>query len=230
MDIELFIKDTFFKYAYQPGILYTFIVCFMTASSFGLPIPEELILVTAGIIAYMGMHPAKYPPPVDGGDPVNLYTLAAVCFFAVLGSDILIYFLGRFFGDKLFKTKFFASKVGPEKVEKFNSWFQKYSYWACGLFRFMPGIRFFGHMTCGAMRIPLPVFVGVDGLAALLSVPTQVLLVATFGEVIMAKLKEFKLILFGTIVVVFVIYLVKNKLGKRKSQSSATASSASDID
>ena len=151
-------------------------------------------------------------------------------FFAVLGSDILIYFLGRFFGDKLFKTKFFASKVGPEKVEKFNSWFQKYSYWPVGFFVLCQVLGFFGHMTCGAMRIPLPVFVGVDGLAALLSVPTQVLLVATFGEVIMAKLKEFKLILFGTIVVVFVIYLIKNKLGKRKSQSSATASSASDID
>lgn len=222
MNIEQFIVDTFYQYAYQPGVLYVFIACFMTASSFGMPIPEELVLVTAGLIAFMGMHPAEYPPPIAGAEPVNLYTLAIVCFVAVLGSDILIYFLGRFFGDKLFKTRFFAKQVGPEKIEKFNRWFQKYSYWVCGLFRFMPGIRFFGHMTCGAMRIPFPVFASVDGMAALISVPTQVLLVAYNGKIIIAKFKEFKLILLGIIAVAILIYFIKHKIKAKKAISAST--------
>jgi membrane protein DedA with SNARE-associated domain len=214
MNIEQFIIDTFYQYAYKPVQLYGFIICFMTASSFGMPIPEELILVTAGLIAFMGMHPDRYPPPIEGSDPVNVYTLAAVCFCAVLFSDILIYFLGRFFGDRLFKTKLFASKVGPEKIEKFNGWFQKYSYWVCGLFRFMPGIRFFGHMTCGAMRIPVLVFISIDALASLLSVPTQVLLVASYGDVIIAKMKEFKIAILILLLICGVIYLIRKKFKK----------------
>lgn len=222
MNIEQFIVDTFQQYAYQPGYLYAIIVAIMTASSFGLPIPEEFTLVTAGLIAYMGMNPQKYPPPpgVDG-DPVNLYTLAVVCFVAVLGSDLLIYFLGRFFGDKLFKSKFFKKNVSPERMNKINDWFNKYSYWMCGMFRFMPGIRFFGHMSCGAMRIPPHIFLAIDGAAALLSVPTQVLLVAFFGEVIIAKMKEFKLILLGILALAAVVYFWKNKIKKKSVPDSA---------
>ncbi|MGK0367030.1 MAG: membrane protein DedA with SNARE-associated domain [Thermoproteota archaeon] len=222
MNIENFIVDTFFQYAYQPANLYIVICLIMTASSFGLPIPEEFTLVTAGLIAYMGMHPEKYPEKVAAiggvGEPVNLYTLALVCFLAVLLSDILIYTLGRFFGDKLFKSKFFSKKVGSAKMDKINGWFQKYSIWVCGAFRFMPGIRFFGHMTCGAMKIPVHKFIAIDGLAALISVPTQVLVVAFYGEVILAKIKEFKLLFLGVLVVVGIVYLVKYLKNKKASK------------
>lgn len=204
---EFDVLQFFAKYAYEPYYVYSFIVLFMTASSFGLPIPEEMTLVSAGIVAYMARNPDLYPPPFPGAEGVNLVLLCVICFIAVLGSDLLIYTIGKLFGKKLIKTEFFNNRIGHERFNKINQIFQKYSFWACGLFRFTPGVRFPGHMSCGMMGIPLWKFILVDGFAALISVPTQVLLVAYYGEVILDKIKEFKIVLAIIIGVLIVLWL-----------------------
>lgn len=206
---ESFVVTFISQYAYQPMFVYGFICLFMTASSFGLPIPEEMTLVSAGIVAYMAGHPDKWPPPSPDAEGVNLIVLAVVCFFAVLGSDILIYFLGKIFGRRIVQSKFFNKRISQERFNKINNVFNKYSHWACGLFRFTPGIRFPGHLSCGLMGVPLWKFVLIDGSAALISVPTQVLLVAYYGEVILSKIREFKLALGGVILLVLLFWIVR---------------------
>ena len=197
------------EYAYEPMFVYLFIVLFMTASSFGLPIPEEMTLVSAGLVAYMARNPVEYPPPYAGAEGVNLVILCIVCFIAVLGSDIFIYTLGKVFGKKLIKTNFFNKSIGQERFNKINKTFQKYSFWACGLFRFTPGVRFPGHMSCGLMGIPLWKFILVDGFAALISVPTQVYFVAKYGDVILEKIQQFKIYLISIIGVIILFWLLK---------------------
>lgn len=210
------IKEFFAQYAYRPGFVYTGIVIFMTASSFGFPLPEEVILVSSGFIAYMAMNPQLYPPPTMDSVAVNVYVLALVCFLSVILSDFLVYLIGRYFGETLMKTKFFKNKIGMKRFEQINHWFHKYSNWACGMFRFMPGIRFPGHLSCGFLKVPLWKFIGIDGTAALLSVPTQVLLVAFNGEIIIARMKQFKLIIFGVITVFIIGILIKKWIAKKK--------------
>jgi membrane protein DedA with SNARE-associated domain len=219
MNFEQVISEFFTQYAYQPMYVYFAVMLIMTASSFGFPVPEEFTLVSAGLIAYMGMNPDRYPPPMEGMEPVNLYVLSTICFIAVLGSDLLIYGIGRYMGPKLFETNFFKNKIGVARIEKIHSWFQKWGMWVCGVFRFTPGIRFPGHMSCGAMGVPAWKFVAVDGFAALISVPTQVLLVAYYGEIITSRFKEFKIILFSILALVVIVYFVKKKLTKSKVSS-----------
>lgn len=205
MDVIAF----FAGYAYQPMFVYCFIVLFMTASSFGLPIPEEMTLVSAGLVAYMAGHPDQFPPPTPGAEGVNLFVLSAVCFFSVLGSDVLIYFIGKIFGRRIVQSKFFNKRISQERFNKINNVFNKYSHWACGLFRFTPGVRFPGHLSCGLMGVPLWKFILIDGAAALISVPTQVLLVAYYGDVILGKLKEFKLAVGVLILSLLVFWILK---------------------
>jgi membrane protein DedA with SNARE-associated domain len=212
------IVEFFSNYAYQPLWVYSFIILFMTASSFGLPIPEEMTLVSAGLVAYMASRPDLFPPPTADAHGVNLFTLCVVCFIAVLGSDVLIYYLGKIFGTKIIKTKFFNNRIGQERFTKINKIFQKYSYWACGLFRFTPGIRFPGHLSCGLMGIPLWQFLMVDGTAALISVPTQVYFVAKYGDVILDKIKQFKMILAAVIGVLIIVWLVRKLYLKIKAR------------
>ena len=80
----------FAQYAYEPTYVYTFICCFMLAASFGLPIPEELTLVSAGLVAYMANHPNEFPPPSSGAHGVDTFTLCVVCFLAVFLSDMVV--------------------------------------------------------------------------------------------------------------------------------------------
>jgi membrane protein DedA with SNARE-associated domain len=197
----------FAQYAYEPAYVYTFITCFMFASSFGLPIPEELTLISAGLVAYMAHHPSEFPPPYPGAQGVNTVTLALVCFLAVLMSDMLVYLLGKVFGGRIIKTRFFQKQVAGQGFDRINSWFQKYGGWACGIFRFTPGLRFPGHLSCGLLGIPIWKFMAVDGLAALISVPTQVWIVATYGGEVMKHLKEFKLIIASVLALAFLIWI-----------------------
>jgi membrane protein DedA with SNARE-associated domain len=197
----------FSQYAYQPMFVYGFIICFMLASSFGFPVPEELVLISAGLVAYMSHNPDQFPPPYPGAQGVEIVTLCIVCFVAVLGSDSLVYFIGKFFGARIIKTKFFQKQVAGEGFNKINSFFQKYGGLACGVFRFTPGLRFPGHLSCGLLGIPVWKFLLIDAIVAALSVPTQVYFVATYGKVILDHLAEFKLYVLGVCAVLGLIWL-----------------------
>lgn len=199
----------FSQYAYQPNYVYGFITLFMFASSFGFPVPEELVLVTSGLVAYMAHNPDKFPPPYEGAVGVDIFTLAIVCFLAVFLSDFIVYLIGKFFGGRIIKTKFFQKQVAGKGFETINSWFQKYGGLACGIFRFTPGLRFPGHMSCGLLGIPAWKFAAVDGIAALISVPTQVYFVATYGEVILNKVSEFKMVALTVIGIVALIWIIR---------------------
>ena len=203
------IIEFFASYAYEPMFVYGFVVLFMALSSFGMPIPEEVTLVSAGLVAYMAGNPAEFPPPSPDAEGVNLWVLTTICFVAVICSDVLIYTLGRVFGRRLVKTKFFRRFLSPKKLAKIERKFKKYKYLASGVFRFTPGVRFPGHLSCGMLGVPLGVFMLVDGAAALLSVPTQVLLVAHFGDVIIDQLTRFKLIIGAVVLAIFLIWLIR---------------------
>ena len=218
--MEAWLTENFQIYANQPFMVYGFLLLLMTASSFGLPVPEEFTLVTVGFLAYTGQN--QVPPSPNA---VNMYTLAIVSFLAVLASDILVYSIGRFNGEKLKKTKFFKKKIKQERYDKINSLFQKYSGFAIFGFRFMPGVRFPGHLTCGMSGVPFRKFLLIDGLAALVSVPTQVLLVAIYGKIILSTIDKYKYIVMGTMFALFVgfilfkMYQYKKNRDKKNSVS-----------
>ena len=98
MGIEEQIINFFQQYAYEPGIVYAAIVTLMVLSSFGLPIPEEVTLVSTGFLAYIGTKPDLYLPPYEGAPTVDPYTASIVCLLAVFISDYLIFLLGKFLG------------------------------------------------------------------------------------------------------------------------------------
>ena len=186
-------------YAYQPGTVYTVMVAMMLLSSVGLPIPEELTLISVGIIAFMGANQDIFPPPYVGAPVVEVHTAAWIAFFAVFGSDSLIYFIGRFYGSRLIthpRTKRFFPESAMAKIRE---WTQKYGVYAVGIFRFTPGIRFPGHLASGMLHYPYWKFALVDCLAAGISVPTQIYLLAHYGEPILVKIHEFKIIVGSVI-------------------------------
>lgn len=211
---------TFFSaYAYQPGLVYTFIVVFMFASSFGFPAPEELVLVSSGLVAYLAHNPQDYPPPYEGAEGVNVYTLMLVCFLAVFFSDFLVFCIGKFLGDKLMRYPYVKKKMEGPGYATIQKWFNKYGSWCCGMFRFTPGLRFPGHLSCGILGIPMWKFLLIDGLMAVVSVPTQVWFVANYGEIIVKRLQEAKFYMFGAFFVIFIVWFVRKKIKERRAFS-----------
>lgn len=221
-NLDVQIMQWFSQYIYKPELVYMGVVLMMLAGSFGVPIPEEAALISVGLVAYMGSRPDLYPPPYPGAPHVDGYVAAVVSFFAVLGSDLLVYLLGRFAGKKLVHNKKFNRLIKPEMMDKIQSWTQKYGIWASGIFRFTPALRFPGFLSCGFLGIPLWKFLAIDGTAALLSVPTQVILVYLYGETILIYFKKFKIVIFSILGAVVLILLIKKLISmykKRKNLS-----------
>lgn len=222
--IEDYILNWLSQYIYNPWMVYTFVWAMMLASGFGLPIPEEITLISVGLIAYMARHPELYPAPHSGMTAVNVSNLAMMCFFAVIVSDTLVYGLGKFFGKKITSSPIFKKFISEEKLTKIEDLAHKYSYWVCGLFRFTPGIRFPGHLSCGMMKIPWKKFFLVDGAAVLLSVPTQVVLVAYYGEDIIGLIKKINQGIFKFIILAAILFglykFLKSHFGTKKHSSS----------
>ena len=205
----------FQQYAYQPYLVYFAVVALMVASSFGLPVPEEVTLVGLGLVCYIGSRPDLYPPPSPGAPVVEVEVAALVALLAVFLSDYLVFSLGKFFGVRLMKTRFFAKN--QDSFDKVSSWVKRYGMWAAGIFRFTPGLRFPGHFSCGMLGLKQSQFFLVDGLAALVSVPTQVLLISHFGEQILGSIKEFKVYLFSALGLLILVILVKKYWEKKKA-------------
>lgn len=201
-----YIFTIFAPYAYQPGLVYSLLVGMMLLSAVGLPLPEEVTLLTVGFLAYMGANPDVFPPPFEGAPYVHAPTAALVAFLAVFLSDFLIYGVGRFFGPKLLKWGPVQRMISEETMGKVQDWTRRYGAYACGIFRFTPGIRFPGHLACGMLRFPAWKFGMVDGFAALISVPTQIFLIAHYGDEILGTLKKFKIILFSLIGLVILYF------------------------
>jgi membrane protein DedA with SNARE-associated domain len=186
-------------YAYEPNWIYFFLIVMMLLSS------------------YMGANPDKYPPPFPGAPFVHPTTAAIVAFFAVFCSDFLIYGIGRFFGSRVFEWGPVKRVISSEGRHKIEMWTQKYGSLACGIFRFTPGIRFPGHLACGMVKFPVWKFALVDGIAALISVPTQILILAHYGEDILGMLRKFKFVVLGLCVIGIVVYIYTKWRASKKA-------------
>lgn len=208
------------QYAFQPDLVYSGLIGMMLLSAIGLPIPEEVTLVSIGILAFMGQNPDMFPPPYPGAPVVNMHVAAAVAFFAVFIADFLIYSIGKKFGRRILMNPRLARVFPPHMVEKVEGWTKKYGAYACGIFRFTPGIRFPGHLACGMLHFPAWKFLLIDGLAALVSIPTQIYLIAIYGEPILASLRKFKLLLLALLAVVLLYFAYKKIREKLASRSS----------
>ena len=179
----------------------------LLACGLGIPIPEDITLFVAGILAYK--------------DYINVWIAILVCMAGVLIGDSTIFFLGKKYGTTLTEKRFFHKFLPPERLaivkEKFHEKGNKVIFAA----RFMPGLRAPTFFSAGTLHLPFKVFFFYDGLAALISVPTIVWVVYHFGaladEVIeVIRHVESSIVLIVVAIIVFVA--VKWHLNRSKQE------------
>lgn len=199
-------------------MVYWGMIGMMLASALGVPIPEEVTLVSVGFLAFMGANPQLFPPPFAGAPVVNVHEAAVIAFFAVFGSDFLIYGIGRKWGRRLLYHKNIQRFIPESRVKKVENWTHKYGNFAVFTFRFTPGVRFPGHLATGMLRFSAWKFALIDGLAAGVSVPTQIYLLAYYGKEILVYFHRFKMALLGIGICALIIYLFRKFKNSSRDQ------------
>lgn len=209
------------QFAFQPGMVYSAIVVMMFLSAVGVPLPEEVTLLSAGLLAFMGANPDLFPPPYAGAPVVNPTEAAIVASIAVFAADFFIYWVGRVWGRRLLQHPRLTRMISPALLQKAEDFTRRYGALATGIFRFTPGIRFPGHLLCGTLKFSAWKFALIDGLAVCISVPTQILLLAHYGEPILQTLKQFKLVVFGVLGLALIAWLAIKLRERARNQAAS---------
>jgi membrane protein DedA with SNARE-associated domain len=152
----------------------------------GLPMPEEPILLLAGVVA------VENTAVEGGGDHVGLHALllrfTVVCSVGILIGDLLCFYLGRRIGRDIFKWRWVGKIATRPRRVRAERWFQEYGAWAIFLARFLAGVRLVMYFSAGmSRRVSVWKFVAMDFLGTLVSVPTSIWLAALAWE----KLRDF---------------------------------------
>ena len=187
----------------------------------GLPIPEDISLISGGYMAHLGV--------------VNVHTTFVVCLTAVLAGDTMAFFLGRLFGRRILAWGPAQRLFTARKQLRVRAYFRKFGSKVIFIGRFLPGLRFSIFFSAGTLHVRPMVFFVYDTLAALLSVPFLVYLAWAFGEHIdhvisWARRSEYGILVLAivaTAIVVFKIWrhrrLRKKQLGTPAAAPAATA-------
>lgn len=195
---------------------YSIIIGVLLICGFGVPIPEDITLITAGLLAGLGN--------------ISLPGAFIASFVGVMIGDATLFYLGRKFGYKVFKLPIFRSIFNERRIAMAHEKVLANSAFICFTARFLPGLRSPLFLTSGILGVRPIVFFSLDGFAALISVPLWIGLGWWFGNKIhedpgsvdnlLAVAKEFNMYIIAGVGALIVLYL----LYKRTRKITETAS------
>jgi membrane protein DedA with SNARE-associated domain len=154
---------------------------------FGLPIPEDVTLLSAGALAWNG-H-------------AQLWAAYLVCWFGVVTGDTFLWTMGNRVG--LHPKGFIGRRFGRRSIRRISRFYRRFGPWAIVICRNVPGTRFPAFFFAGATRMPLFKFIIFDGISACVTTLVLVSLGHAFGAEISriaTMVHEFRLIALAVVV------------------------------
>lgn len=188
--------------------LYAVLFGLIFVAGFGVPIPEEITLLLAGYLSYLGF--------------TDFLTTVGVLSISIITTDFVSYFLGRYAGDFLYEKVLGHFKFTRELLEKAKTYFDRFGERVILVTRPIVGVRFVVPIMAGHFRMNIKKFVAYDIIAA---VPYTFILVSLsyyLGSVF-TLIADFHFInhiigwTFFSIVVLMLIwrYIKKRRLGRQ---------------
>jgi membrane protein DedA with SNARE-associated domain len=128
----------------QPEVVYLIVGLVIMVESLGIPVPGEIALVTAAVLATQ--HKAGLAPG----------WIAASSSAGAITGDSIGYLIGRRFGNRLFDRlgRRFPRHFGPGHVAVAERVFTRYGVWAVFFGRFIALLRIFAGPLAGSLRMP----------------------------------------------------------------------------
>ena len=134
----------------------------------GLPIPEELTLLTGGFFVHLGI--------------IRFYPTLGVGFCGILAGDLAIYSIGKKWGQDLLTHRNLRRIITEKRLERVSRFFRDHGSKTVFIARFISGFRVAAFFAAGTMGVRLGRFLILDFLGALILTPLLILLGYYFGE------------------------------------------------
>ncbi len=193
------------------GVVYVSLFLLLMGGAIGLPIPEDIPLLIAGVTIHRG-H-------------VDPYITFLTCYLGIVVGDAVIFFFGRKIGNSVQKRGWLASRFPPELIEKTKRELEKRSFFTILLARHLFYLRTVTFLTCGAVRMSFKKFFIADALAALVSASLMLSLGYLFSneyERLIGFIKQMKMGVLWIVLFALIIGLVYYRRKKRQRLNQTT--------
>lgn len=207
---------------------YAFVFGVLLLCGFGFPMPEDVILVTGGVLAWL-VSPLERATFGAMFNDRGFLAMVAVGLCGILAGDSVIYWAGRRFGRRVAEVWPFRRVVTPEKLERVERLLRRRGTIVVVVARFLPGLRAPTYFTVGHSRLPYWEFVLFDGAAALVSAPLWVALGFYFGDDIERAAREatrFGHLILGGVLLVAGLLVGRFILRRRAAARAAAVAAA----
>jgi membrane protein DedA with SNARE-associated domain len=194
---------------------YLGIIVVLVLTGMGLPIPEEVPIIAAGIASS------------DGS--LNVWRAFAACLVGALLGDTVLYTIGYHFGHNLAKKHpRFAQLLHAEREAQIEEMLRKHGLKVFFVTRFMVGIRAPVYLTAGILRMSFRRFIVVDAICATAVVGLFFGLSFLFGDSIKKWVRnsEYLLTIVVVLVVIGVLLFVWRRARRAAKQAEATSGDA----
>ena len=167
----------------------------------GVPIPEELTQLTAGVLSHEGY--------------LRLPITLPVVWAGILAGDTVLFLLARRHGPRALESRAARRVLTPARREKLERHFARHAFLTVAVARHAGGLRFAAFALAGATGVRTATFVLADGLSALISVPVVVGAGYVFAHHLGQARRDIRLLELGILAVVllgaFVALRVRNR-------------------
>jgi membrane protein DedA with SNARE-associated domain len=167
----------------------------LLATGLGVPIPEELPIVIAAMMARW--------------EVMHWWGALLSCLGGVLAGDMLLYTLGRHFGRRILRWPPARRILTAEREARVMHAYHRHGLKFVVMARLIMGLRAAAFLTAGLVRVPFPRFLLVDVTAVLVSVPISfgvAYAIADSVVVALARVREMQLWIAGVALLVAVAW------------------------
>lgn len=187
---------------------YAVILGVLLVCGLGVPLPEDITLIAAGILAAL--------------KSISLPGAMIVGFVGVLTGDCILFFIGRKFGYKVFQLPVFKKIFNEKRIQLARQKVLTNSKFICFTARFLPGLRAPIYLTAGVMGVNPLTFLFLDGIAALISVPIWVYFGWYFGNnldtALSVAIRAQKYIFIGVAVAIVIYIWTRHIMAKKEAE------------
>ena len=153
---------------YSEHFIYGGLFLILFFSGLGLPIPEEITVLTGGFLINLGF--------------THFYPTFATVFVGVLTGDMAMYSIGRRWGHGIITHRHMRKIFSEERLERVRQFFRDHGSKTIFIARFISGFRVAAFLAAGTMGVKPGKFLFLDFLAALIGVPLLLCLGYYSGE------------------------------------------------
>lgn len=184
--------------SYSAHLTYLYIGLFLVLGSLGLPFPEEIVLISAGYFAGVGV--------------VNFWLILFYVMILLLVVDNLMYYISRKLGRE-FITKWGHYCFFPmHRLEKFENYYKEHGGKTVFFSRLLIGFRFVGIVVAGITKMPWSKFVKYDLLSIIVYSPIVMGLGYLFYlnlDLVLGNLVLIKHTIFALVIITMLIWFSK---------------------